>query len=349
MHWFGAIIAISALIIVHETGHYLVAKWCGMRVERFSLGFGPGILTRKYKGTIFQIAPVPFGGFVEIRGMNLAEEVDPHDKLAYPNRPAWQRFLTIFAGPATNYIFAIFLAFIVFSSAGVPGGLECLVGEVNDGFDAVGKLEKGDKIVAVDGVEIYTSWTGRTFEPGLPKLIDDAGTNPVDILIERDGERMNVSVTPTLDDKTGRHRLGIGLDLTEYRQDIGVIEATGHAFYYPVAETKNIVKDLYSVIRGEQEGEAVGPVGIATVIKRAFEVGWITVLKLLMILNVYLGLFNLFPLPALDGGRLVFLTYEMATRRRANPKIETMVHMVGIMLLMLLMVVVTFKDCSRLL
>ena len=97
------ILALGFLIVVHEAGHYVVARWCGMRVDRFSIGFGPGILKRTAKsGTIFQLAPIPFGGFVEIRGMNIAEEVDPTDVEAYPNRPAWQRFLTIFAGPATN-------------------------------------------------------------------------------------------------------------------------------------------------------------------------------------------------------------------------------------------------------
>ena len=95
-------------------------------------------------------------------------------------------------------------------------------------------------------------------------------------------------------------------------------------------------------------GQFLGPVGITTTIKQSIELGWITMIQLLMILNVYLGLFNLFPLPALDGGRLVFLTYEMATRRRANPRVEATVHMVGIMALLLLMVVVTFNDIARL-
>src|SRR5690606_31614154 len=133
----GAILAISLLIIVHEAGHYLVARWCKMRVDRFSIGFGPAIASWEHKGTKFQIAPVPFGGFVEIRGMNVAEDVDPDDPHAYPNRPAWQRFLTIFAGPGTNSLFAIFLAFVLFSTAGVPSGTSWyVVSSVAEGFDA---------------------------------------------------------------------------------------------------------------------------------------------------------------------------------------------------------------------
>jgi len=95
----ASVASLAFLIVVHEAGHYFIARRCGMRVERFSIGFGPGILKRQSKrtGTVFQIAPIPFGGFVEIRGMNIAEEVEPDDKFAYPNRPAWQRFVTIFA------------------------------------------------------------------------------------------------------------------------------------------------------------------------------------------------------------------------------------------------------------
>ncbi|HEY6038300.1 MAG TPA: site-2 protease family protein, partial [Kofleriaceae bacterium] len=116
-----AILSLAFLIVVHEGGHYFVARWCGMRIDRFSIGFGPGIFKRvsKKTGTTFQIAPIPFGGFVEIRGMNIAEEVDPDDAFAYPNRPAWQRFITIFAGPATNYISAIVVAFLLFTLHGI--------------------------------------------------------------------------------------------------------------------------------------------------------------------------------------------------------------------------------------
>src|SRR5258706_8441651 len=147
-----AIFALGFLIVVHEGGHYFVARWCKMRVERFSIGFGPGIVKHKAKnGTIFQLAPIPFGGFVEIRGMNIAEEVDPEDRFAYPNRPAWQRFLTILAGPATNYLSAIILAFCLYTCHGVRGDtLYVGVDDVMPGYDAMGKLEPGDRITAVD-------------------------------------------------------------------------------------------------------------------------------------------------------------------------------------------------------
>src|SRR4051812_14478832 len=125
-----------------------------MRIERFSIGFGPGILKHKSKksGTVFQLAPIPFGGFVEIRGMNIAEDVDPDDKLAYPNRPAWQRFLTILAGPGTNYLSAVLLAFIFYNCHGQNSSWRWYsVAQVRDDFDAHGKPEVGDRILEVDG------------------------------------------------------------------------------------------------------------------------------------------------------------------------------------------------------
>src|SRR5262252_7712215 len=120
-----------------------------MRIERFSIGFGPGVIKKvsEKTGTTFQIAPIPFGGFVEIKGMNIAEEVDPDDKHAYPNRPAWQRFVTIFAGPATNYLSAIVIAFLLYTCHGENSAERWIgVDEVLPGYDAVGKLEPGDRV-----------------------------------------------------------------------------------------------------------------------------------------------------------------------------------------------------------
>ena len=137
-----AILAVGFLIVVHEGGHYFVARWCSMRIDRFSVGFGPAILktTSKRTGTTFQLAPIPFGGFVEIRGMNIVEEVDPDDRQAYPNRPAWQRFLTIFAGPATNYLSAVVMAFALYTCHGLESSDRRVVEAVLPGYDAAAKL-----------------------------------------------------------------------------------------------------------------------------------------------------------------------------------------------------------------
>ncbi|HUH03453.1 MAG TPA: site-2 protease family protein [Kofleriaceae bacterium] len=361
MQWIGAIIAIGVLIIVHEAGHFFVARWCKMRVDRFSVGFGPAIWSKKYKGTIFQVAPIPFGGFVQINGMLVADDVDADDPNSYPNRPAWQRFLTIFAGPATNYLFAMFLALILFTIAGVQTGTAWYkVSSVDPALGAAGKLEPGDRLLRVQQQKggalvldepIYFKRDGK-LQKDLAAHIQEFGDAPFLLVVERDGKVMppiEVAAKKVTEGDKEVYRLGVSQEWESERRDVGVLGSVGHALYYPIDQTKVIVTGLYKVITGEVDGALTGPVGITSVIKQSISAGWITMLELLMLLNVYLGLFNLFPLPALDGGRLVFLSYEMATRRRANPKVEATVHMVGIMALLVIMVLVTYKDIARLL
>lgn len=349
MYWALAILSLGFLIIVHEAGHYFVARWCGMHVERFSIGFGPAIRGLKWRskktGTQFQLAPIPFGGFVEIRGMNIVEEVDPEDTTAYPNRPAWQRFLTIFAGPATNYVSAIVLAFVLYSCHGVRSTERWYgVVDVMPGYDAVGKLEKGDRILAVDDAPIFANGAGTSLTE---RVVAKQGA-PVKITVLRGGTKVDVSITPKASkDSKGNPTYLLGI--TRNRQadlvDVGVLESARRALIYPVEQTKAITAGLYGIIKGTEEADPGGPKRIVEEFKGAFEYSFAAGIELLMLLSVYLGLFNLFPLPALDGGRLVFLTYEMVTRRRANPKIEAMVHMGGIMVLGVVMILVTLRDC----
>jgi regulator of sigma E protease len=366
VNWIGAILAIGLLIVVHEAGHYVVARWCRMRVERFSIGFGPALTgwRSKRSGTFFQIAPIPFGGFVEIKGMNIAEEVDPDDHAAYPNRPAWQRFVTIFAGPATNYLTAIVLALILFSAAGVRAReIYYGVDSTDADYQAAKVLEPGDRILAVNGKSVWINGpndesvglmdTLKTSQhPVDPKAAPAKGTDgvPVTLTIQRDGKRIDVRVTPKFDDTKDvmAYRLGIHLQQQSERVRVGPIGIVTEALRYPVDKTVEITTGLYQVIRGKAKAEVKGPVGMADMVQSAFVSGWVSVFELMMMLNVYLGLFNLLPLPALDGGRLVFLGYEMATRRRPNPRVEATVHMVGILILAVIMVLVTFKDCVNL-
>jgi regulator of sigma E protease len=367
MQWLGAVVAIGFLIVVHEAGHYVVARLCNMRVERFSIGFGLAVLgwRSKKSGTLFQIAPIPFGGFVEIRGMNLAEDVDPADHHAYPNRPAWQRFVTIFAGPATNYLTAVVLAFGLYSFVGVKSYERWYgVGGVLEEGAAVGKLEAGDRILTIDGTAVrLRNGSGATIK--LTDTVNEAAAahpgQPVTVTILRDGKTQDIAIVPTAGttagwdlpvfDHRGRQAQRLGIFLGEQYDyvDQGFFANVKDAAAYPVKQTIAIISGLREWAAGRAEGELKGPVGMAEIIKDQIGLGFIAVVELLMVLNVYLGLFNLFPLPALDGGRLAFLLYEMATRRRANPKIETTIHMVGILVLVVVMVAVTYKDCAALL
>jgi len=341
--------ALGFLIVVHEGGHYLVARLCKMRVERFSLGFGPAIKGLSWKskktGTIFQIAPIPFGGFVEIRGMNIAEDVDKDDKEAYPNRPAWMRFVTIFAGPATNYLSAIVLAFFVFTCSGVQSRTGySVVGEVLPEYDAAGKLEVGDRILSVDDQPLVIG-QGENLTA---RVVKKQGA-PIKLTVRRNGQQLDVTVQPkpNKDPAGPAFLLGIKQSIQRDKIDVGVLEAGERAVKYPIQQTKAIVFGLYQIVTGREKADVGSVVRITEEFKNAFGVSFEQGIQLLMMLSVYLGLFNLFPLPALDGGRLVFLAYELVTRRRANPKIEAMIHMGGILVLGVLLILVTVKDCGR--
>ena len=391
----GAILALGFLIMVHEAGHLIVARWCGMKVERFSIGFGPGIFRwRSKKDTVYQIAPIPFGGFVEIRGMNLAEDIDPTDPLAYPNRPVWQRMATIFAGPFTNVLAAVALAYVLYACHGYDRHIDYFgIAEVQKGGAAEHALMPDDRILAIrvkakpGDVDTYVDQDRagakvayvdkRVYLDGphgerhslrdffskeetritvmrkmctmVPTATAAATLVPVSCI---DEIQPPIAITPRLSDCGGTtcYRIGVGLmndriDLGT--QPIGPFEAAREAVIYPWRQSKQIIGGLWQVVTRKAELETAGPAGITVVIKQAIESGWVETFLLLMMLNVYLGLFNLFPLPPLDGARLAFLGYELVTRRRANPKVEATVFMVGVLILIPVLIMVTVGDCRR--
>jgi regulator of sigma E protease len=334
-----AILALSVLIIVHEAGHYFVARWSGMRVERFSLGFGPALVKWRHAGTQFQVAPIFFGGFVHITGMNPHEEYDDNDPSVYPNRPTILRFLTILAGPLTNMLFATVLIFTVFAVAGMEtatGRAEVVTVSKDKASD--GRLVAGDIITSVDGQPVgFAAFRER---------VQKSKGAPLAITVMRDGQAHVVTVTPQLD--KGDWLIGVRLSEEVERRSVGVGRAFVESFRYPVIKSEQILGGLWEVVTGKVAAEAVGPVGMTSIIGAQIRAGWITTFEFLAMLNVYLCLINLLPLPALDGGRLVFLSYELTTRRRPNPKVEAAVHMAGFVVLLILMVLVTFKDIKNL-
>ena len=340
-----AILALGLLVVVHEAGHYIVAKKFGMRVDRFSIGFGPALVKWKRNGTEFQIAPLPLGGFVQIAGMNPHEDVDPNDPAIYPNRPTYQRFLAILAGPAANYISAIFMVFAVYAIAGADTGkAETAVKKVGDGQPASGILLPKDKILAVGDAPVDHASSFRD-------LVQTSQGKPIAVLVERDGAKQTLMLTPALvpDTSPPAYRVGVELDITMTgeRQPVGVLTAAKASLIYPVIKSREILDGLYKTVRREIPLEVTGPPGIVKVIREQIRHGWVRAFELLAVLSVYLGLFNLLPFPALDGGRLVFLGYELATRRRPNPRVEAMVHMAGFVVLFSVMILVILNDIRK--
>ena len=330
-----AIIGLGLLIVLHEGGHFLVARLCGMRVERFSIGFGPTLIGFKRGGTLFQIAPIPLGGFVQITGLNPNEEFDHNDPMVYPNRPRWMRLATILAGPAANYLTAVVLMLVVLLTYGMPSKTQKIIEPVAGRPAAAAGMLAGDVLVSANGQTVDA-------EHPISDVIQAAKGAPVAIRVMRDGQSKDFVVSP--DQKSGVFQVGIQIGSIDQRTPVGVGTAFKEAIVYPAVTSVGILMSLYDVVRGKVNADLSGPIGITKQIAKAADRGMVYFLGMLILLSVYLGLFNLLPLPALDGGRALFLGIETLIRRKVNPRIEAAVHTAGFVLLLGVLVIVSFKD-----
>jgi regulator of sigma E protease len=330
-----AIVGLGLLIVLHEGGHFVVARLCGMRVERFSIGFGPTLLGFKRGETTFQIAPIPLGGFVQITGLNPNEEFDHNDPMVYPNRPRWMRLATILAGPAANYLTAFVLMLVVLLAYGMPSKTQKIVEPVAGRPAAAAGLLPGDVLVTANGQVVDA-------EHPISEVIQAGKGGPVRINVLRDGRPREFVVSP--DQKSGVYQVGIQIGSIDQRTPVSVGSAFQKAIVYPYVTSVGILASLYDVIRGKVSADLSGPIGITKQIAKAADRGIVDFMGMLILLSVYLGLFNLLPLPALDGGRALFLLIETVTRRKVNPRVEAAVHTAGFVLLLGVLVVVSFKD-----
>jgi regulator of sigma E protease len=334
------ILAFGALVIVHELGHFLLARSCRMRVERFSVGFGPVLLRRRRRDVEWVLSAVPFGGYVKIAGMAPGEEIEDGDLGAYANQPAWRRFLVILAGPAMNYVFAVLIAAAMLASLGFrEPDPSPVVGEVLAGAAAQrAGLRQGDRILAVDGRPV-TTWEALVGE-----IVAHPGT-ATRLSIQR-GEGPPLEIVATPEAVGGRGRLGIGQSARIVRA--GAADSFVAGVHVTNQRAGEILSGLGQMVTGRQRAELRGPLGIAQEMVRSARAGAAPFITIVWFISIALALFNLLPLPALDGGRLVFLVYEIVTRRRVNQRVENIVHLAGFVALFGLLVAVTlFGDLAR--
>ena len=339
MSWYLYIVGIlglALLMVVHEGGHLLVARLFGMRVVRFSIGFGPTLwrVQARQSGTIYQVALIPFLAYVQIAGMNPFEEVEPDDQGSYANAGLMARIATIFAGPLANYLFASVLFFVAFAVGGdsIP---TTTIKVMKDGPAQTAKMKDGDRIVRIGDTKI------KDWEQ-MRKLILDSPGKPLDFEVERNGRSVALEVTPR--PKENGQGGEILVRPVFKHSVVPLREAAARSVVLPAKVVRNLVVGLVRIVTGKEKPELTGPVGIVKVTTRAAAESWTTYLYFLGVLSAYLGGFNLVPFPALDGGRLMFLSYEAVTRRRPNARIEAHIHAAGLALLLLLIFVVTIFD-----
>jgi regulator of sigma E protease len=334
------IVAFGALVIIHELGHFALARFCGMRVERFSVGFGPVLLRRRSGDVEWVLSTIPFGGYVKISGMAPGEDIEDGDPGAYANQAAWRRFLVILAGPAMNYVFAVLLAAAMLASLGFrEPDPSTVVGEVLAGAAAQrAGLHAGDRVLAVDGRPVAT-WDALVGE-----IIAHPGT-PARLSVQR-GQGAPLEIVATPEAVGGRGRLGIGQSARVVRA--GPADAFVSAVRVTNQRAGEILSGLGQMVTGRQRAELRGPLGIAQEMVRSARAGAAPFITIVWFISIALALFNLLPLPALDGGRLVFLVYEIVSRRRVNQRVENIVHLAGFVALFGLLIAVTlFGDLAR--
>ena len=327
-----AVLMFLVLIIIHEFGHFVIAKLFKVRVNEFAVGFGPKLFKVQGKETLYRFNLIPFGGYCAMEG----EDEESSDPRAFCNAKAWKRFLIVAAGAVFNLILG--LAIVAVQITGDPYVVTTKVARFEDNaVSAVSGLQVGDEIVEIDGRGVYTYYD-------IAYAFTAVEDGELQMKVIRDGEKINLeNVSFATENEDGINYITLDFKfLAEEKTFLNVIEST---FKTTFSYCRTVWFSLVDLIGGKYGISAVsGPVGLTATIGEATRLGIRNILPIMALITVNLGIFNLLPIPALDGGRLLFIFLEMVLRRPVAKKYEGIIHAVGLVLLLLLMALVTFKD-----
>ncbi|MFW6296868.1 MAG: RIP metalloprotease RseP [Desulfosalsimonas sp.] len=347
----GLVIVLGVLIFFHELGHFLVAKAFGVGVERFSLGFGPKLASKKVGRTEYRLSALPLGGYVKMVGEEPDAEVDPEDiDYSFNHKPVYQRMLIVAAGPFFNFFLCIVIFFVLFSTIGVLD-LKPVIGEVKqDSPAAEAGIESDDRIVAIEGQKIE-SWQD------MAEIVSESRGREIVFTVERDGTRKDMTIAPqeeTVEDIFGEERqryiIGITAAGETRRVHFNPVEAMGESLVRTWLIIKLTVVSVVKLIQGALSLDTLGgPIMIAQMAGEQVEHGAISLLSFIALVSVNLGILNLLPVPVLDGGHLVFFSIEAVKGRPVSLKSREIAQQIGIFLLVMLMVFVFYNDIMRLL
>lgn len=348
MTFLFAIILLGIIIFIHELGHFLSAKWMGVKVLKFSLGFGPKLAGRKYGDTEYCISSIPLGGYVKMLGEEPGEELKAEEKsLAFNYQPVWKRFVIVASGPVFNILFAVIIFFLVFLS-----GFPVLVPEIGsvmpDSPAEIAKLIKGDRIIGIDGITI-NQWDEMT------TLIHNNPGKPMRFKIKRDGNRFTLSITPErkkVKDIFGEEKevglIGIRPSGNTFIKRDGFFDAALNsvAKTWDISELTivSIVKLIERVIPMNTLG---GPILIIQMAGDQASKGILNFFLFMAIININLGVLNLLPIPILDGGHILFLGIEAVRKKPLNEKIIAVAQRVGLAIILTIMAFAFYNDIVR--
>lgn len=327
-----ALLLLGVLIIAHEAGHFWAARACGIGVQEFAMGMGPLLLKWKSKkGTQFSLRLLPIGGYCQFYG----EDEESPDPRAFNRQAVWKRAITVASGPVMNFLVALVVIVLYMSVIGLPAVVP-RVAQVEENAQAAG-LMQGDELLSVNGEPMTDTQL-------IAQAIDESGGEEIVLRVMRDGEEVDIRLTPFYDEELGRYRAGF--TFAQERVRVPLLQSMPFSVSYNIESVRLIVETLKNLLfKGEGVSDVTGPVGTVYVIQEVTQVGGLDVyLELIALISVNLGVMNLLPIPGLDGSRLLFLLVEAVRRKPVRRELEGAIHAAGFILLMGLMVILTYKD-----
>ncbi len=351
------LIALTILVFVHEFGHFQVARWCGVKVDAFSIGFGPELFGwyDRY-GTRWKFAAIPLGGYVKMHGDTNAasapvglDDAMPEEEKRYsfPHKSLRQRAAIVAAGPASNYAFAVVVMALLFMSYGQPYSPAHVSIVQSESAAMEAGLQEGDVITHIDGRSIAAF-------SDMQRIVRRSAGVPLTFTINRNGDILDIIIIPNIHEITDNfgdtHKFGlIGVQTTEMEvRRLTVLSAFPEAIKRTVEITSDIFTALYEIITGQRSfKELGGPVKIAQVSGDVAAISFSAFVMFLALLSINLGLINLLPIPALDGGHLVNYFFEWVRGKPLSQKLQEVTAMAGMGFILFLIVMVTWNDLSR--
>lgn len=342
------VLVFAVLVIVHELGHFLVAKALGIWVYEFSIGFGPVLFKKKTKETQYSIRAFPFGGFVSVAGMDGAADAErgdvPPERL-YTNKPAWGKVATIAAGPLMNIVFAMVISVLII---GMSGRQVPVVGQSVPGSPAErAGIQSGDEIWAVDNMNLYNQ--GQFLQ-----LIASSQGQSLQLKVKRDDTFLTFEVSPEFNEELGRSIIGV--DGLTYKQiPLNALNLLVSGWDNTKIMIVTLFRGLKAMITGKVDADVAGPIGMVQIIGETasymevnFLLGLLNVMYLAVFLSVNFAIVNLLPVPILDGGWILLIIIELIRRKPLTERQKAIAQMTGLVFIAGLFLFATYSDFSRL-
>ena len=337
----SAVFVFGLLVLVHEWGHFITAKMTNMRVDEFAIGFGPKLISWQKGETLYALRAIPLGGFNRIAGMDLDEEENDAGDRAYFKRPIWARMIVILAGSVMNFVLPVILFFLIFLCVGVQTpSTEPIVGAVMANRPAASAgLMAGDRITSINGQTI-NEWAN------ISEIFKDSAGKPFEVTYLRGDESRHTTVIPVLDESS--NRVVIGIQGSVVSQEVSIGEAASLSVEKTWRIFKAMLEALAMLVTKEgASSELSGPIGVAQMAGEVAQHGFIPLLNFAAFLSLNLGIVNLLPVPALDGGHFITLVIEAVRGKQMSKKAMYYIQAVGVVILMSLMIFATFNDITR--